>query len=114
MNTTPENDFLRVLLNGIIPASFVAAMVQVLARKLKREVTWTGAILTALVSLLLGVLVGSLIMLKFGEWPGLVASSVASLLGRELSFWIVYDFKVDKAMNEIAKAAVERIKKIFK
>lgn len=114
MNTSPDNDFFRVLLNGIIPASFLAAMVQVLTRKLKHDITWTGAVLTGLLSLMLGVLIGSLVMLKFGDWYGLVASSISSLLGRELSYWFIYDFKIDKALNEVANYAIEKIKKVFR
>lgn len=90
-------------------------VVKVATKMLEDKVTLTGALLTSIISILTGVIIGSIIFfVTEGIWQSLVATSVSSLLGERLGHWFVYDFKIDKALNEVSNIILDRIKKFLK
>ena len=121
MNT--EGETIRVLLNWIIPASLVATVIKLATKMLAKDVTVTGAILTTIISMLMGIIVGSVVYLAFSVpdseenvdaiWKAIVATSFSSIVSDRLSHWFVYGFEIDKAMNAIVKIVLNKIKKFI-
>lgn len=112
--TEPEGIW-RIILNWIIPTSLGMTIVKVATKMLRNDVTFIGALLTSIISILVGVIVGSIIyFVTEGIWQALVATSVSSVMGDRLANWFVYDFKIDKAMTEIWNMIFIKIKKFFK
>ena len=112
--TEPEGVW-RIILNWIIPTSLGITIVKVATKMLKNDVTIMGALLTSIISMLMGVIAGNIIYLVTDElWQTLVATAFFTVIGEHLANWFVYEFKIDKAMTEISGLIINKIKKFFK
>jgi len=119
----PEEETWRVILNWLIPSAFAISIIKVATKMLSKDISWTGAILTTIISVMTGVVVGSIVFFALFQhdavynvsamWKALAATSVASLMGERLGHYFIYDFEIDKAFNEIMGSIVERIKKLL-
>ena len=111
-----DEDVWRVILNWIIPTSLGMTIIKVATKLIEKDTTVTGIVLTSLISLCSGIIIGAIIFMATngGMWQALSATSFATLLGERVGHWFIYDFKIDKALNEISSLILEKIKKIFK
>lgn len=106
-----EDEAIRILLKWLLPTAISAAVIKIATKMLVKDISWTGAILTSIISILMGVMVGMMVQMAWGLLPSLIATSVCSLIGEKIGNWIVYSFEWDKAFNEFAKAILNKIKK---
>ena len=103
----PEHDFLRAFINWILPSAVAGAVIQVVTKAMDNKITFLGIVLSMTLSITLGCLVGAIIYFHFGTIEIIILStSVASVLSRDISRWLVYKTSIDKAMSAAFKAFV--------
>lgn len=110
----PENEILRALINYVLPSAIAGAVVQIATRVLANDLTFTGAILSISIALGVAIPLGLSVYFKWGLEAAIITASVSSLISRDLAGWFVYGIKLDRALNTIIKAVVDKIVKIFK
>jgi hypothetical protein len=110
-----ENEIWRAIINWIIPSALTGAIIQVATRMLRHDITWTGALISATLAIALAFLVGTITHLYWESIPGtIMATSVTSLISREISMWFVYGLKMDDALSDIFGLILEKIKRLLK
>ena len=122
MNT--ENEAWRVIVTWLLPASISFTIIKIATQMLVKDVTWTGAILTFIISILFGIIPGAIIYFIVHDggdhenvtaiWSSLITTSIITMLAERLSSWFVYGFEIDKAMNAIASLFFDKLKRILK
>ena len=109
-----ENEFMKALFNIVIPSALAGAVVQIATRMLKKDITFTGAVLTLIIAGGMSIPIG--IYLYFETTPATCAAltSFSGMFSRDLARWIVYGSKIDKALDSVVGAVVQWIKNRLK
>lgn len=119
-----DNNFWRIIINWITPLAAAMSVVKLATKMIVKDLTWSGAILTGIISVLMGIAAGSITYIANIEfinqenmtalWRSLFMTSAMTFVGEKFSTWFVYGFEIDKALDSIAKAFVEWLKKQIK
>ncbi|MCP4987908.1 MAG: hypothetical protein GY928_18205 [Colwellia sp.] len=110
----PENEFVKALINIVIPAALAGAVVQIATRMLKRDITFIGAILTLIIAGCFSIPVGMYFYYNSTPVTCAAITSFTGMFSRDLAKWIVYGAKIDKGLNTIWNAIIDWIVKKFK
>lgn len=114
----PEGEIWRAILNWIIPFALAGSIIQAATRMLSRTRTFTGILLSFVVSMLLSVSVGTLAFLYFEEvFKAASITSFVAITSNQLSTYLVEQLKIDKGLNTIVNsvfgALANKIKKML-
>ena len=103
----PENDFLRAFINWILPSAIAGAVIQIVTRAMDAKITFIGVVMSMTLAITLGCVVGAVVFLHFGDIEMIIiCTSVASVLSRDISRWMVYKSKIDRPLQDAFKALI--------
>lgn len=114
----PEGEIWRAILNWIIPFALAGSIIQAATKMLTRKRTFTGILLSFVVSMLLSVMVGTLAFMYFEEvFKAASVTSFIAITSNQLSTYLVEQLKIDKGLNvifsSIFNAIAKKINKIL-
>lgn len=110
----PESEFMKALINVVIPSALLGAVTQIAMRMLNHEITFLGAFLTLVVAGGISIPIG---MYAYHVADPFIAAAITAFTGmfsRDIARWVVYGSNIDKALTKIGSALVEWVIKKFK
>ncbi len=110
----PENEFLKALMNIVIPSALAGAVVQIATRMLKKDITFTGALLTLIIAGCFSIPIGMYLYYTTSPMKCAALTSFTGMFSRDFARWVVYGAKIDKGLNSILAAFVDWVIRMFK